>query len=133
VRQLEWTNGRILAMLDALLDVPDDQQPIIVLAADEGPFPAEFAADERDFDWTAASPSQIERKYGILNAMHLPGIDPADAGFNDRSTPVNTFRYVMNAFFHADLAPLPDVSFLSPDYAHLYDFVQVERTDGGGG
>ncbi len=104
-----------------------------MLAADEGPFPAEFAADERDFDWTGASPSQIERKYGILNAMHLPGIDPADAGFNDRSTPVNTFRYVMNAFFDADLALLPDVSFLSPDYAHLYDFVEIDRTDGGGG
>jgi hypothetical protein len=131
VRQLQWTNGKILDMLDALLDVPDDRQPIIVLAADEGPFPAEFAADERDFDWTKATPAQIERKYGILNAVHLPGVDPADAGFNDRSSPVNTFRYIMNAYFNADLAPLPDVSFLSPDYAHLYDFVEVERTDDG--
>jgi hypothetical protein len=131
VRQLHWTNGKILDMLDALLDVPDDQQPIIVLAADEGPFPAEFAADERDFDWTHATAAQIQRKYGILNAMHLPGMDPADAGFNDRSTPVNTFRYVMNAFFDADLAPLPDVSFLSPDYARLYDFVEIGRTDDG--
>ena len=131
VRQLQWTNGRILGMLDALLDVPEDQQPIIVLAADEGPFPPEFAADERDFDWTGATRAQIERKYGILNAMHLPGMDPGDAGFHDRSSPVNTFRYVMNAYFDADLTPLPDVSFLSPDYAHLYDFVEIERTDDG--
>ena len=130
-RQVEWTNGRILAMLDALLDVPEDQEPIIVLAADEGPFPTEFAADERDFDWTRATPAQIQRKYGILNAMHLPGVDPADTGFNDRSSPVNTFRYVMNAYFNADLDPLPDASFLSPDYARLYDFVEIERTDDG--
>ena len=131
VRQLQWTNGKILTMLDALLDVPEGEEPIIILAADEGPFPADFAADERDFDWTRASPAQIERKYGILNAMHLPGIDPADAGFNDRSSPVNTFRYVMNAYFDADLAPLPDDSYLSPDYAHLYDFVEIGRTDDG--
>ena len=63
--------------------------------------------------------------------MHLPGLDPADAGFNDRSSPVNTFRYIMDAYFHADLAPLPDVSFLSPGYAHLYDFVEIQRTDDG--
>jgi hypothetical protein len=39
----------------------------------------------------------------------------------------------MNAYFNADLAPLPDVSFLSPDYAHLYDFVEVERPPSGAG
>ena len=78
-----------------------------------------------------ATAAQIQRKYGILNALRLPGVDPADAGFNDRSSPVNTFRYVMDAYFSADLPPLSDVSYLSPDYARLCDFVEVERTADG--
>jgi hypothetical protein len=44
---------------------------------------------------------------------------------------VNTFRYVMNAYFDADLPLLPDSVLLSPTYRQLYDFVEVRRTDDG--
>ncbi|MDQ2689129.1 MAG: LTA synthase family protein [Chloroflexota bacterium] len=131
VRQLRWTNEQLIDVLDTLLDVPPDEQPIIVLAADEGPFPAEFGDDERDFAWLEASAEQVERKYAILNSIRLPGIDPAHVGFNAHSSPVNTFRYVFNAYFDANLPILPDRTFLSPDYWRLYDFVEIERTDDG--
>jgi Sulfatase len=131
VRQLQWTNDQLLDVLDVLLDVPAAAQPIVILAADEGPFPPEFDANEDDFRWLEAAPEQVERKYGILNAVRLPGVDPASAGVHDRSSPVNTFRYVMNAYFDADLPLLPDSVFLSPTYRQLYDFVEVRRTDDG--
>ncbi len=131
VRQLQWTNGQLLDVLDGLMDVSADAQPIVILAADEGPFPPEFDANEDDFRWLEATPEQVERKYGILNAVRLPGVDPANAGVHDRSSPVNTFRYVMNAYFDADLPLLPDSVFLSPTYRQLYDFVEIQRTDDG--
>lgn len=127
VRQLEWTNGRILEAIDRLLDVPPGEEPIILLQADEGPWPPEFTEDQRSFDWLAASPEQIQQKFGILNAFHLPGVDPAEAGVTDRTSPVNEFRIVMNAYFGADLPLLPDRVLLSPDYARMYDFVEHQR------
>ncbi|HUF06558.1 MAG TPA: sulfatase-like hydrolase/transferase [Candidatus Binatia bacterium] len=129
VRQLLWTNDRLLETIDALLDVPAGEEPIIVLAADEGPFPP--GTDTAGFDWLEATPAQVERKYAILNALRLPGVVPSEAGVHDRSSPVNTFRYVMNAYFGADLPLLPDSVLLSPDYRRLYDFVEVERADDG--
>ena len=35
------------------------------------------------------------------------------------------------SFVRLPINLLPDVSFLSPDYAHLYDFVEIARTDDG--
>ena len=126
-QQLQWTNTRVLEALDRLLDVPADQQPIIILQADEGPWPPGFTADQRDFQWLDATPQEIQQKMGILNAFHLPGVDAAEFGIYDRISPVNAFRIVFNAYFGADLPLLPDVSYLSPDYARMYDFREYPR------
>jgi hypothetical protein len=127
VRQLQWTNRRILGVLDRLLDVPDGNEPIIILAADEGPFPPPFADSEETFDWLRASPEQVQQKYGILNAFHLPDVDPDRLGFHDRMSPVNSFRLVFSAYFGSDLPLLPDKTFLSPDYPRMYDFTEYRR------
>jgi hypothetical protein len=128
VRQLEWTNQRVLQAIDELLDVPaGQQQPVIILQADEGPFPSRFAAEEGSFNWLRATPNEIQQKFGILNAYHLPGVDLAELGFHDRISPVNAFRIVFNAYFGTDLPLLPDTVYLSPDYDHAYDFVEYER------
>jgi hypothetical protein len=121
VQQLEFTNNKVLATVDRLLSDPTD--PIIILQADEGPWPAAFTADQEHFDWLKASPAEISQKFGILNAIHLPGVDPADYGFTDHSSPVNEFRIVFNAMYGSHLPLLPDTTYLSPDYARMYDFV----------
>lgn len=127
VRQLRWTNQRVLRGIDELLDVSAGEEPVIILQADEGPFPSRFASDEPGFDWLGATREELQQKFGILNAYHLPGVDPADLGFHDRISPVNAFRIVFNAYFGAGLALLPDTVYLSPDYDHMYDFVEFER------
>jgi hypothetical protein len=127
VIQLEWTNQRVLQMLDTIMDAPPDQQPIVILQADEGPWPHAFTADEKNFQWLKASAAQIRQKYGILNAMYLPGVDPAAAGFTQETSPVNEFRIVFNAYFGTDLPILPNDVYLSPDYAHMYDFTEYQR------
>jgi hypothetical protein len=127
VEQLLWTNARVLAAIDHLLDVPAGEEPIILLQADEGPWPVAFSRNQRNFQWLDAAPAQIQQKFGILNAFHLPGVDAAEAGVTDRTSPVNEFRIVFNSYFGSDLPLLPDVTYLSPDYARMYDLVEYPR------
>jgi hypothetical protein len=127
VEQLQWTNQRVLAAIDALLDVPAGEEPIIILQADEGPWPTAFTRDQRNFQWLDASAEEILQKFGILNAFHLPGVDAADAGITDRTSPVNEFRIIFNSYFGSDLPLLPDETYLSPDYARMYELVEYPR------
>ena len=83
---------------------------VIMLQADEGPFPARYRADEWGFEWREATDEELEEKFGILYAMRVPGADLEAAGFHDAITPVNTFRLIFNARFGTDLPLLPDRS-----------------------
>ena len=125
LRQMEYTNGRILRLVDRLLDVPPDERPIILIQADEGPFPARYDADEWRFDWHSATDEELAEKFGILSAYHLPGVDPEDAGLYPSITPVNSFRVVFDTYFGADLPLLPDRVFAHTSQQDFYDFFEV--------
>ena len=75
----QFTNDRIREMVTELLAVPEAERPIIIIEADEGPYPVRFARDPNGFDWATATPEELETKYGVLTAMYLPGDAPADA------------------------------------------------------
>jgi hypothetical protein len=40
---------------------------------------------------------------------------------------VNAFRILFSAYFGAVLEPIPDVTYLSPDTDHMFDFVEYDR------
>jgi hypothetical protein len=131
IEQLEWTNQRVLETVDRLMaHDPNEPDPVIILQADEGPFPPPFTANERGFQWLEATPQQIQQKFGILNAVRLPGVDPASEGFTDESSPVNQFRILFNAYFDTDLPLLPNETYLSPNYARMWDFVKYPHPQG---
>ncbi len=125
LRQLEFTNAKILEMIDEIQAQPSEDEPIIIVQADEGPFPARYAANGETFKWARASANELEIKFRILNAIRLPGEDPEEAGLYQSITPVNTFRVVLNALFDADLPLLEDRVYAHTDYLHFYDFIDV--------
>ncbi len=125
LRQLQYTNGRILGLIDRLLAVPPDERPIILLQADEGPFPARYDQGEAQFDWRRATTAELAEKFGILSAYHLPGVEPEAAGLYPAITPVNSFRVVFNSYFDADLPLLPDRIIAHRSLQHWYDFFDV--------
>jgi Sulfatase len=129
IAQLQWTNDRVLEVVDRLLDVPAEREPVIILTADEGPYPARYNADQHAFEWLEATPEEVQQKFGILTAWHLPNVDPAEFGFNSRTSPVNAFRIVLSAYFGANLPLLPDISWHSPNYERLYDFIPARSPD----
>jgi hypothetical protein len=125
VDQLRFANAQVLAWLDRLLDVPPDERPIVVVQADEGPFPIRYARDEGVFDWTTATPEELEEKFGILSAFYLPGKTPEEAGLYDSITPVNQWRAIFGAFFGLDLPRLPDRNWIFTNQLHIYDQLDV--------
>ncbi len=132
VEHVQYANKRILGILDRLMNVPPDRQPIIVLTADEGPFPDRFAGHQDTFDWTQATDEEVARKFRILNAFHLPGVETHEA--YPSISPVNTFRLIFNAYFDTDLPLLDDRSFVFVNGLHLYDHFEItERLSRDGG
>lgn len=120
--QLAYTNARILELLDRLLDTAPGDEPVVLLQADEGPYPVVFERDQAGFDWREATTDQLRQKFAILNAYHLPGADTG--GLSSSISPVNSFRVVFNAYFGTDLELLPDRSY-AWNADDLYDLIDV--------
>lgn len=122
-RQLTYTNQRLLRIIDRI--VAESPDAVILLAADEGPFPPRYHRSEATFDWRTASQDEIEEKFGILLAMRVPGADLSAAGFHDAITPVNAFRVIFNARFGADLPLLPDRILTHVGVTRFYEFIDI--------
>ncbi|HUG47470.1 MAG TPA: hypothetical protein VMP67_03555 [Candidatus Limnocylindria bacterium] len=126
--QLEYTNGQIKALVEALLARPAAQRPIIIVQADEGPYPARYDADVLGFDWRTATGAELEMKFGILNAFYLPDEAGLPTGASDlypSMSSVNTFRLVLGRYFGLDLPLLPDRSWVSASPRRPYDLSEV--------
>lgn len=101
VGQLEFLNGRILALVDHLLR-SSGSPPIIILQGDHG----WVRPGLRFPEGVAGVLARAEQRGPILNALRVP------EGIRRRLapdlTPVNTFRIVLSELFGADLPVLPD-------------------------
>ncbi|MDP9467604.1 MAG: hypothetical protein M3P32_02530 [Chloroflexota bacterium] len=124
VDQLRFTNAQVLDWLDSLLVVPPGRRPVVIIQADEGPYPPRLVQDGGAFDWTTATPEELEHKFGILSAFYVPGKTPQEAGLYDSITPVNQFRAIFDAYFGLDLPMLPDRNWISTKQS-LYDEIDV--------
>ena len=121
--QMDYTNARIKAIVSALLARAEDERPIIILQADEGPYPARYQRQRDRFDWSTATADELAMKFGILNAMYLPGEEGQETLRSDL-TSVNTFRTLFRRYFGTDLPDLPDRIFTSIK-ARPYDLLDV--------
>jgi hypothetical protein len=119
VEQLIYTNGQVLATLDRIIAA--DPGAVIVVQSDEGPHPGYWGQSLTD--WTKATDDQLEVKFKILNAYRFPGVDTSSIPAT--ISPVNTFRFVLDAYLGADLPLLPDRSFVSGKRTP-YRFVSVD-------
>ena len=119
VDQLIFTNNKLRVLIDELL-LSSEVPPIIILQADEGPFPE--GTDSRDFKWEEATEAQLREKMGILNAYYLPDAD--ENVLYPSITPVNSFRLVFNLYLDADFELLPDKIYAFYG-GHPYKFLDV--------
>jgi len=108
IDQLIAANNMLIELIDELL-LSSEVPPIIIIQADEGPYPGGQGRWEGDYGWEEATTAELRQKMGILNAYYLPNTD-ADVLYSS-ITPVNSFRLVFNLYFGTDLELSPDNSF----------------------
>lgn len=120
IGQVRYVNKELMTLVDTLQAM--ERPPVILIQADEGPFPVRYP-DENKIDWKQATDEDLQEKFRILNAAYFPG-KPSKQRYDSISS-VNTFRVVFNELFAAGLPLLPDRSFAIPDLQHLYDFYEV--------
>jgi hypothetical protein len=116
--QIDYAN---LIIRDVVETLQSDQRapPVILIQADEGPFPAR---DGR-VPWQDATVDELGIKTGILNAYFFPDGDYRQ--LSQEITPVNSYRVLFNALFDTALPLLQDRTFAFPNDATLYDFHDV--------
>jgi hypothetical protein len=122
LNQLQYTNKRIVEIVDYILD-NSDNPPIIIIQSDEGPHPVRYSKNEEEFDWSSATKEELEKKLYILNTFYLPGFDHSK--LYQQLSPVNTFRIIFNHYFGANLELLPDKTYIHANDNHPYDFIDV--------
>ena len=121
VDQLVFTNLKIEELVRELLS--KDPQPVVIVQADEGPFPDRYLIDGENFDWREATPEELRQKFRILNAIYLP--DRNYAELYEEITPINTFPIIFNKYFGQELPALPNKSYSHFSEKDLYSFFDV--------
>ncbi len=100
--------------------------PVIVIAADEGPYPPGYGGDQGTYSWESAPDDALRIKFGTLQAIRLPETVAAkDPPIPAGMSPVNTFRLLFDRLFDADLPLLPNRSYTSRDWKHAFDLTDV--------
>lgn len=126
-RQLTYLNTRLTHVIDTLLSGPEDEHPIIVIQADEGPDPLTRIRAGNTFQWLEASDEELQTKFPVMAAFYLPG---ADVELPDTFSDVNTWRMILDTYFGTDLGLLEDRNYLIRDEQHLYTYYDVtDRID----
>jgi hypothetical protein len=123
VDQVKYISGEARSLLKQI-NQRSDGQAVVVLQADEGPYPFQLA-DDQEFDEQQVnnelqagdmrkwSDSAIKMKMGNLAAYHVP---KADWG-QDRpaADSVNIFRLIFNRYFSGAIPYLPDCYYVYPN------------------
>lgn len=121
--QLKWTNTELRRFIEGVQALPEDRRPIVILQADEGPYPPPYQRNTREFDWSTATVDELRTKYGILNAWYVP--DGSDLGLSDSMTSVNTFPTLFSNYFGIPVPALPDRIYTSANWNRPYDLTDV--------
>lgn len=97
-----------------------DQEPIIILQADEGPYPKEFVRRGAFYDWTEAPKDDLQQKFGILLSIHEP-----DQSTSFTGTPVNIFPYIFNKYLNIDIAQQDNKVYIYRNNLKRYEFYDI--------
>ena len=122
VNQMTAANSMLEKLVEQILS-KSEVDPIIILQAEEGPYPPRLLDENRAFNWDTATGAELRHKMGILNAYYLPGVD--SSALYPSITPVNSFRLLFNLYFGTSLNLLPDVSYAYEDFDHPYQFLDI--------
>jgi hypothetical protein len=120
VQQVQYANSLIKDIVSTLLS-KKGTKPIIIIQADEGPFPERYEWSNRS--WHEATFDELNLKTSILNAYYFP--DGDYRSLYQHVSPVNTFRILFNKYFDTHLKLLTDRIYAFSDNFTIYDFFDI--------
>jgi hypothetical protein len=97
--QLKFGERRLIEFIDTLLSDTAKYNPIVIIQSDHGSVTRKIAFE----------PSYINERMRILSAFHL--CPPVTAAPPDSISSVNSFRWIFDNYFGANLPMLPDDSY----------------------
>ncbi len=121
IGQVKYINSQMREVIDSIKK-NSQGQAVIILQADEGPYPMHLI--DQNFDSTSAnhqvqqvdmrswSDAALKMKYGILAAYHIPAA--SQEAMNAGADSVNVFRLVFNTYFGSTMSYLPQCSYGLP-------------------
>jgi hypothetical protein len=112
--QLQYVNGRIIGIVDKLLQ--ETPRPIIIIQGDHG--------SRQHLDQVSVAKSDVREAFRNLNAYFVP--DAMRAQLYPGITPVNTFRVLFDSLYGEKLPLLPDTSYFTA-WATPYEPVDVTK------
>ena len=113
VGQLRFAQKQLESWVDLIHSKPG-MKPIIIIQSDHGP------------NLPMAMRALVNERMRILSAYYFPAVN--NRGLYESMTPVNTFRVLLNDYFHTDLPLLPDHSFYARKI-HSIDLGDFENAD----
>lgn len=122
LNQLSCANQKAAKLIDTILK-ESEKPPVIIIQADEGPYNMKYPMPPGKFNFKEASNETLNERFPILNALYLPGVNTSD--LYPTMTPVNTFRFIFNKYFGANLDILPDKNYVYEDGDHFFKFIDV--------
>ena len=99
---------------------PADHHP----AGRRGPLPRRYAATRNVYDWSTATPDELEMKFGIMNSWYLPDGEE-DLGLYPTMTSINTFTTLFDGYFGLDYPKQPDTIYTSTSWLLPYGLTDV--------
>lgn len=115
IGQVEYINTQMKDVINRI-EKNSNRQAIIVLQADEGPYPTQLQLDDASsgsiidddlstIDMRTWSDQNLKMKYGILAAYQVPQAKSKDLASGGDS--VNIFRLIFNTYFNTSMSYLP--------------------------
>lgn len=130
--QVQFVNGQINSLV-ATIRQHSNGQAVILLNADEGPYPhvlnTSFLGPTGVEGTVAGNMNEwpedwLHMKYGILQAVHIPRATPEDYA---HLSSVNLFRIVLNRYLGYNLRYLPECHFgLRRGGVYGFDFAPID-------
>lgn len=115
--QVQYTSILVEQVIDQILQ-NSAAPPVIILQSDHGP--------GAYLDWMSADTTCLRERFGILNALYLPGQDATKVQqlLPQDLTPVNNFRVVLNLYFGENLPMLPNRHYVATQ-DQIYHLIDV--------
>ncbi|MCP4566762.1 MAG: LTA synthase family protein [FCB group bacterium] len=113
--QVTFITKRLRQTITEILELDQDNPPIIIVQGDHGP--------RSGMNWFDINRTNLREVFSITNAMYLPGVDYDQVLNNDLSS-VNTFRLIFNEYFKTDFEMLPNRHYYCTEF-RPFDFQQV--------